>query len=66
LLHLTLKRLGVPGSREVWRGGEILFEMVVMVVGVGRKFGMWNSRRADQERDKVWIIKKDLYIYIYI
>jgi hypothetical protein len=26
--------------------------------GVGRRYGMWNSQRVDQEGDKIWSIKK--------
>jgi hypothetical protein len=24
----------------------------------GRRYGMWNSRKEDTERDKVWTVKK--------
>jgi hypothetical protein len=25
----------------------------------GRRYGMWNSQRIDQEGDKTWSVKKD-------
>jgi hypothetical protein len=43
MMHLTLKRLEVPGSLEVrWSR-------------VGRRYGMW-SRRVDGE-DGIWNVK---------
>jgi hypothetical protein len=56
-MHLTLKRLEAPSSIEVWwvgsRGqGDILLEM-----GLGKRYGMWNSQRVDQERNKIWSVK---------
>jgi hypothetical protein len=52
-MHLTLKRLEALGSEEV--GG--------VEVGVGvrvvRRYGMWNSQRADQEGDKNLECKKN-------
>jgi hypothetical protein len=58
-MHLTLKRLEAPGSEEVWcgrgwGGGDILVEM-----GHGWRYGMWNSQRVDWEGDKIWVVKKD-------
>ena len=26
--------------------------------GLGRRYGMWNSRRVDGEGDKIWSVKK--------
>jgi len=43
-MHLTLKRLEAPGSSEVrWSGGWGHPHGDV----VGRRYGMWNSRRID-------------------
>jgi len=70
-VHLTLKRLEVPGS---WRfagmgvgsGGR---ECRIVSGGGGvflesgcwrrRKYGMWNSQKVNQEEHKVWTVKKD-------
>jgi hypothetical protein len=35
-----------------WKGGDILMETV------GRRYGMCNSQRVNQEGDKVWTVKK--------
>jgi hypothetical protein len=32
-------------------GGDIIIEMGKV------RYRMWNSRRLDQERDKIWIVK---------
>jgi hypothetical protein len=37
----------------VWGWGIFL----EMGVGEGRRCGMWNSRRVDQDGDKVWTVK---------
>ena len=35
--------------------------------GVGSKYGMGNSQRVDMEGDKIWSVKKQIYIYnIYV
>jgi hypothetical protein len=57
-MHLTLKRLEFPENGEVWwfggwEGGDILVETVW-----GRRYGMWNSQRVDQEGAKIWSVKK--------
>jgi hypothetical protein len=26
--------------------------------GTGRRYGMWNSQRVDQEGNKIWSVKK--------
>jgi hypothetical protein len=55
-MHLTFERLGAPGSGEVWwngvGGGDVLLETG------GRRYGIWNSQRVDQEEDEVWTVKK--------
>jgi hypothetical protein len=53
-MHLTLKRLEVPGSREVW-WGEGLEEHPPG--NGGKTYGMWNSQRMDQG-EKIWTVKK--------
>jgi hypothetical protein len=52
-MHLTLKRLEAPGSREVWWGGGILLE-----IGGGGNYRMRNSQGAEQDGDKDWTVKK--------
>jgi hypothetical protein len=55
-MHLILKRHGAPGSGEssgvrvVW--GHTLGDE-------GRKCGMWNHQRVEQEADKVLTVKRD-------
>jgi hypothetical protein len=49
-MHLTLKRLEAPESGEVWWGG---------VGRQGRRYGMRNSWRADQEGNNDWTVIKD-------
>lgn len=53
-MHLTLKRLEVPGNGESWWGGvvggDILLEM--------RRNGMRNCQRVDWKGDDDWIVKK--------
>jgi hypothetical protein len=62
-MHLTLKKLEIPGSGKVWWGRR---------KGLGRpygdgvgKYGMWNSQRVDQEEDKIWNVKKQKIEYIF-
>jgi hypothetical protein len=43
-MHLTLKRLEVPGSLEDRWGGGIHVE----TEWVGRRYGMWNSWIVDE------------------
>jgi len=31
------------------------------VEDVRRRYGMWNSQRADQEEDKIWTVKKKIF-----
>jgi hypothetical protein len=57
-LHLALKRLEAPESLEVWWGGGC-FGGGNILVEEGRRYGMWNSQRVDQEGNKIWSIKKD-------
>jgi hypothetical protein len=45
MMHLTLKRLEAAGSLEVRWGGEL-----------GRRYGMWNSGRVDEEGNKIWSV----------
>jgi hypothetical protein len=42
---------------EIWGFEDILLE--TGGVGVGGKYGIWNSQRADQEGDKDWTVKTD-------
>ena len=65
MMHLTLKRLKVPGSLVVrwgqngasmWRRG-----------GVERRYGMWSSWRVDGGgggRNGIWTVKNELQIKI--
>ena len=46
MMYLTLKRLEVPGSLVVRWGGGV--DIHVEAGGVGRRYGMWNSRRLDR------------------
>jgi hypothetical protein len=56
MMHLTLKRLEVPGSLEVrWGGcGGIHIE-----TGMWRRYGMRNSQRVDGG-NKIWSVKNKL------
>ena len=52
MMHLTLKRLEAPGSLEVrWGGG---WGHPHGDRGVGRRYGMRNSRRVERARNKIW------------
>jgi hypothetical protein len=58
-MHLTLKRLEAQGSGEFWwygggRWGQPLGD------SKREKYGIEHSQRVDQERDKVWTVKKRL------
>jgi hypothetical protein len=50
-------RLEAPGSLEVWwgggRGGDLGVGGEVADRGMGRRYGIWNSQRVDQEGDKI-------------
>ena len=54
-IYLTLKRLEVPGSLEVWWGGVGAGDNPHGDKGLGKK-GMWNSWRVDQEVNKIWSV----------
>jgi hypothetical protein len=48
-MHLTLKRLGAPGSLEVrWGRG---WGHPRRDRGVGRRYGMWNSQRVNEGKE---------------
>jgi hypothetical protein len=58
MMHLTLKRLEAPGSLEVrWGGGW--GHPRGDRGGVGRRCGMWNSRKVDGEgaENGIWSVK---------
>jgi hypothetical protein len=58
MIHLTLKRLEDPGGLEVkWVGGGDIH----METGVGRRYGMWNSRRVNG-RNKTWSVNNKLIL----
>jgi hypothetical protein len=46
-MHQTLKRLEVPGRREVWWGDRWWGGHPHGDRGLGRRYGMWNSRIID-------------------
>jgi hypothetical protein len=56
MMHLTLKRLEVPRSLEVrWYGrlGHSSGDK-----GIGRRYGMWSSRRVDGGMENgIWSVK---------
>lgn len=57
-MHLTLERLEDAGNGEIWwgrAGGDILLEKRS---GKGRRNGVKNCLRADQEGDKDCTVKK--------
>jgi hypothetical protein len=41
-----------------WRGKDILLETRSGGWGVGRRCGLWNSQKVDQDGDKVWTVKE--------
>jgi hypothetical protein len=45
----------MSGGVQGW--GDILVE----TVGVGRRYGMWNSQRVDWEENNIWTVKIDLH-----
>jgi hypothetical protein len=50
MMHLTLKRLEIPGSLELMWGGRW--------GEVGRRYGMWSSRRVDGGAENgIWSVK---------
>jgi hypothetical protein len=51
--HLALKRLEAPGIREAYQEGDILLETV------GRRNGMKNCGRENQEESNYWTVKKN-------
>jgi hypothetical protein len=55
-MHLTLKTWGPRewGCLVGWWWGHVLETREV-----GRRYGMWNSQRVDQNGDKVWTVKRD-------
>jgi hypothetical protein len=58
----TLKRLEAPGSGEVWWGGGVGgvegWEGRDILLETGRRNGMRNYWRADQEGNNDWTVKK--------
>jgi hypothetical protein len=52
-MHQTLKRLEATGSGEAWQG----VRLGTFSWRLGRRCGMRNSQRADQEGDNDWTIK---------
>ena len=59
MMHLTLKRLEAPGSLEVRWGEGRVWGHPHGDKGVGRRYGMWNSRKVDQGgRNKIWSVKQ--------
>jgi len=58
-MHLTLKKLEAPGSREVWCHGVGMGTLWWRCRWVGgRSYGVWNSQRVNPEKDKVWTVKR--------
>jgi hypothetical protein len=49
MMHLTFKRLEPPGSLEVRWGRRRGHPRGDRGGGLGRRFGMWNSRRVDRD-----------------
>jgi hypothetical protein len=59
-MHLTLKRLEAPGSGGGSRGVEVGSwgdESTLFEAEGGRRYGMWNSQRAEQKGGKNWTAK---------
>jgi hypothetical protein len=54
-MHLTLKRLEVPGSLEVWWGVGVRVGTSSWRQGVGRGYRIWNSWRG---QNKIWSVNK--------
>jgi hypothetical protein len=54
-MHLILKRLEAPRSGEAWWDGV----GYTLMETEGRRNGMRNCRRVDQEDDNDWAIKTD-------
>jgi hypothetical protein len=53
-MHLTLKSLKAPGSREVWWDGGVEMGISSWRKGQwGEKYSIWNSQRVDWEGDKI-------------
>jgi hypothetical protein len=52
-MHLTLKRLKVPGSLKIKWGREVGVETSLWRQGAGRRYRMWNSERVNRERNKI-------------
>jgi hypothetical protein len=55
MMHLTLKRLEAPGSLEVRWGGRWGHPRGDR--WVGRRCGLWNSRRVSGGENKIWSVK---------
>jgi hypothetical protein len=56
-MHITLERLEAPGSGEACQGGGVGGGDILLEKG-GRRNGMRNCGRADQEGSKDWAVKK--------
>ena len=56
-MPLTLKRLEARGSGEVWWGVWSVCGYILLDTG-GRRNGMRNCQRADQEGNNDWTVKK--------
>jgi hypothetical protein len=54
-MHLILKKLEAPGSREIWwcGGGNTFMETE------DGRYGMSKSHRVDQEGNNTWTVRKD-------
>jgi hypothetical protein len=64
-MYLTLKRLEVPGSLEVWWGerwglGTSSWTLEQEYEGehVERRYGMWRDQKVDREVNEIWRVKK--------
>jgi hypothetical protein len=60
-MHLTLKRLEAPESLGVWWSG--VWGGGVGLGGIGRRYGMGNSQRVNQDGNKIWKVKKKFNIF---
>ena len=60
-MHLTLKRLEAPESLGVWWSG--VWGGGCGYRAMGRRYGMGNSQRVNQDGNKIWKVKKKFNIF---